>query len=366
MAIRSMGTAAEQRGFHPSSEIKTRLVRCLAPEFEECHQAWCKSHGIEQVAPDPNEAAAAEEETREQGEASAGVANAMLSAGLAALQIASGADADDDDIQMLEEGSGQGTTPAPELLRRQAEEAIAANMKIAAALLAAPAEASSIPAARVEPDALALAEASSRNTSTESAPEEVQSKPRNVWEIHGLPWLSAVFPTFGDTMPLPAEVRAAIKRGNPLASEQDAVPMARWFPELDAWAAELNMDRTSSDPDEGRFDNIQFFLAEMELHWHTLNFEPARVFSAKICADLGASDLQWFGSFWYGLSMPDSDIDFMPILSSSAKKRMFPRFCGRLLPTYGAPSAKTSASRKSPSATMNTLIALRPSFAAAV
>ena len=48
--------------------------------------------------------------------------------------------------------------------------------------------------------------------------------------------------------------------------------------------------------------------------------EPARVFSAKICADLGASDLQWFGSFWYGLSMPDSDIDFMPILSSSAKK----------------------------------------------
>ena len=58
----------------------------------------------------------------------------------------------------------------------------------------------------------------------------------------------------------------------------------------------------------------------MELHWHTLHFEPARVFSAKFCADLGASDLQWFGSFWYGLSMPDSDIDFMPILSSSAKK----------------------------------------------
>ena len=143
-------------------------------------------------------------------------------------------------------------------------------------------------------------------------------------------------------MQLPEEVLAAIRQGSRQAFEQDAVPMATWFPEFSAWAEKLDMKRALTDPVEERYHKIQFFLAEMEVHWYTLHVEPARVFSAKICADLGglgASDLQWFGSFWYGLSMPDSDIDFMPLLSSSAKKDV-PTFLRSLAAHLGREECK--------------------------
>ena len=291
-AIRRMGAAAGQFGFHTSSEIKTRLAHFRSPEFD----AWRTRHGIQQVAADPDEAAEEEEETREQGQASADVSDAMLSAALQS--------ADADDIQQAMLAIEDTPTHASETRQLLAEEVMANNLKIGAALaqaLAAPAEAFSIPA-RVEPDAWAApAEASSMYTRTESAPEEVQLQlalldpaddpraahaqdlkrkaaagtappphkrvpraspwnkmppPGNVWEHvqkQGLHWLSAVFPSFGETMQLPEEVLAAIRQGSRQAFEQDAVPMATLFPEFSAWAENLDMNRALTDPVEERY-----------------------------------------------------------------------------------------------------------------
>ena len=149
--------------------------------------------------------------------------------------------------------------------------------------------------ARVEPEALvAPAKGSSIPTHREAAPEDAESeapppKTGSHFQKYGFPCWAAGFPSDGESLQLSEEVLQAIRRGTCQASPKDAVDTTSWFPEWVAWAETLEMERAWTDPVEAFYHDIRFFLADLEGHWYTLHFEPARVFAATICVDcLGA------------------------------------------------------------------------------